>query len=77
MLGGMLGDDCCGIDATALYYDYVKVWMRRQDRGSLKHVSNDTFNCFKVLEVVTYPLIKRGCEKQQVMLEAQFNADSK
>ena len=59
----MLGEDCSSIESTLLYYDYVKVWTRTQDRGGLKHVSSDTFNCFKAIEVVTYSLIEKGYEK--------------
>ena len=45
----MLGEDCNSIEATSSYYDYVKVWTRTQDCGGLKHVSGDTFNCFKAI----------------------------
>ena len=40
MLWGMLGDDCCGIDATASYYDYVKSVDEKSRSGQLE-------TCFK------------------------------
>ena len=71
----MLGEDCSSIKSTSSYYDYVKVWTRTQDRGGLKHVSSDTFNCFKAIEVVTYSLIEKGYEKQYVITEAHSDAN--
>ncbi len=39
---------------TSTYNDEIKIWIKAQDHGGLQHVSNDTFNCFKAIEVVTY-----------------------
>ena len=38
------------------------MWTKAQDCGGLRHVSNDTFDCFKAIEVITYQLIERGYE---------------
>lgn len=72
-LWDMLGEDCNSVEATSSYNDYVKLWTKAQDRGGLRHVSNDTFNCFKAIEVVTYQLIERGYEKEYVTSEAYSN----
>ena len=53
--------------------DYVKVWMKTNDRGGLMHVSLDTFRCFKAIEMVTYDLIKKGCTKEEVMSQVTEN----
>lgn len=73
VLWDMLGEDCNSVEATSTYNDYVKVWTKAQDRGGLTHVSNDTFNCFKAIEVITYQLIERGYEKERVTSEAYSN----
>ena len=70
----MLGEDCNSIEAILSYNDYVKVWTRTQDCGGLKHVSSDTFNCFKAIEVFTCSLIERGYEKQCVITETHSDA---
>ena len=72
-LWDMLGEDCNSVEAISTYNDYVKIWIKAQDRGGLQHVSNDTFNCFKAVEVVTYQLIERGYKKEQVISEAYSN----
>ena len=58
-LWDMLGEDCSSVEAVSTYNDYIKVWTKAQDRGGLRHVSNDTFNCFKAIEFVTYQLIEK------------------
>lgn len=69
-LWDMIGEDCYSVEATSTYNDYVKIWIKAQDRGGLQHVSNDTFNCFKAIEVITYQLIERGYEKEYVTSQA-------
>ena len=71
-LWDMIGEDCHSVEATSTYNDYVKIWIKAQDRGGLQHVSNDTFNCFKAI-VVTYQLIENGYEKEYVMSQAYCN----
>ena len=72
-LWDMIGEDCHSVEATSTYNDYVKIWIKAQDRGGLQHVSNDTFNCFKAIEVVTYQLIENGYEKEYVTSQAYCN----
>lgn len=67
ILYNMLGEDPISIEAHSTYMDYVKVWTKANDRGGLTHVSLDTFHCFKVIEMVTYDLIKNGSTKEEVM----------
>ena len=50
---------------------YVKVWIDTTDHGGLKHVSEDTFRCFKALELVTYELLKKGATKTEVIDQAE------
>ena len=40
---------------------------KTNDRGGLKHVSLDTFNCFKAIELVTYRLISEGRAKDNII----------
>ena len=74
-LWDMIGEDCHSVEATSTYNDYVKIWIKAQDRGGLQHVSNDTFNCFKTIEVVTYQLIEKGYEKEYVTSQTYINSN--
>ena len=49
------------------YLDYVKTWTRTNDRGGLRHVSDDTYRCFLAIEMITYRLIAIGEQKEKVM----------
>lgn len=74
-LWDMAGEDCNSVEAISSYNDYVKLWIKAQDRGGLIHVSNDTFNCFKAIEVVTYQLLEKGYDKEYVLSETNSNPD--
>ena len=50
-----------------LMTSYVKTWTKTNDRGGLKHVSLDTFNCFKAIELVTYRLISEDHAKDDII----------
>ena len=50
--------------------DYVKAWVRTNDRGGLMHVSLDTFRCFKAIETVIYKFLKSGATKEEVTTQA-------
>ena len=63
----MLGTNHPNIEPFSSYLSYVKVWIDTTDRGGLKHVSEDTFRCFKALELVTYELLKKGATKTEVI----------
>ena len=62
----MLGDNHSNIEPFSSYLAYVK-WTETTDRGGLKHVSEDTFRCFKALELITYELLKKGATKTEVI----------
>ena len=49
---------------------YVKLWTETTDRGGLKHVSEDTYRCFKALELITYELLQKGATKTEVISQA-------
>ena len=55
------------------YAEYISVWIQCTDRGGLKHVSLDTFTCFKFIEIMTYAALKRGEPKEAVI--SQIIAD--
>ena len=63
----MLGENCSSVNALCSFNDYVKIWTKTNDRGGLKHVSLDTFNCFKAIELVTYRLISEGRAKDDII----------
>lgn len=63
----MLGDDHSNIEPFSSYLAYVKLWTETTDRGGLKHVSEDTYRCFKALELITYELLKKGVTKTEVI----------
>ena len=67
----MVGQDAVGDipQDNSSYLDYVKTWTRTNDRGSLWHVSDDTYRCFLAIEMVTYRLIAAGEQKEKVMCE--------
>ncbi|XP_065884922.1 uncharacterized protein [Dysidea avara] len=68
-LWDMLGEDCNSITAIASYCEYVKIWLKNNDRGGLKHVSIDTYNCFKAIELVSYKLLIKGHTKNETTLQ--------
>ena len=63
----MLGEDCSSINALCSFNEYVKSWTKNNDRGGLKHVSLDTFNCFKAIELISHRLISEGGYKDDVI----------
>ena len=63
----LLGDDHSNIEPYNSYLAYVKVWTETTDRGGLKHVSENTFRCFKALELITYTFLKKGATKMEIM----------
>ena len=65
----MLGEDCNSITALGSYFEYVKIWLKNIDRGGLKHVSIDTYNCFKAIELVSYKLLVNGHTKDDTTLQ--------
>ena len=67
----MIGQDIIGDmhQDTTSYIDYVKTWTRNNDRGGLRHVSNDTYRCFLAIETIIYKLIVAGEPKDKVMIE--------
>ena len=70
----MLGDDpSSNIECTSSYAEYISVWIQCTDHGGLKHVSLDTFTCFKFIEIMTYAALKRGEPKEAVI--SQIIAD--
>ena len=69
----MLGINHPNIEPFSSYLSYVKVWIDTTDHGGLKHVSEDTFRCFKALELVTYELLKKGATKTEVIDQAENN----
>jgi len=70
VLNNMLGEDQASIEAHSTYMDYVKAWVRTNDRGGLMHVSLDTFRCFKAIETVVYKFLKNGATKEEVTTQA-------
>jgi len=54
----MVGQDAVGDIPQDImissYLDYVKIWTHTNDRGGLRHVSNDTYRCFIAIEMITY-----------------------
>ena len=67
----MVGQDAVGDipQDTSSYLDYVKTWTCTNDRGDLRHVSDDTYRCFVAIEMITYRLIAAGEQKEKVMCE--------
>ena len=67
----MVGQDAVGDipQDTSSYLDYVKTWTCTNDRGGLRHVSDDTYRCFVAIEMITYRLIAAGEQKEKVMCE--------
>lgn len=63
----LLGDDHSNIEPYNSYLAYVKVWTETTNCGGLKHVSEDTFRCFKALELITYEFLKKGATKMERM----------
>ena len=75
VLWEMLGEDCTSVNTLCSFdaYDYVKTWISSNDRGGLKHVSLDTFNCFKAIELITYKLISEGHSKDEIVSQTFSN----
>ena len=65
----MLREDCNSITALGSYCEYVKIKLKNNDRGGLKHVSIDTYNCFKAIELVSYKLLVNGHTKNDATLQ--------
>ena len=63
----MLGENCSNVNAISSFNEYVQTWTKTNDRGGLKHVSLDTFNCFKAIELVTHRLISEGGLKDNIV----------
>ena len=64
----MIGQDIVGgmHQDTTSYIDYVKTWTRNNDRGGLRHISNDNF---LAIETIIYKLVVAGEPKDNVMIE--------
>ena len=62
----LLGDNHSNIESFSSYLA-VKLWTETTDRGGLKHVSEDTFRCFKALELITYGLLQKRATKAEVI----------
>jgi len=60
----LLGDIQSDTETHDSYLDYVKVWTTTTDRGGLKHVSDDTYQFFKALELISYDLLIKGTTKE-------------
>ena len=69
----MLGENCTSVNALCSFDDYVKTWTTSTDRGGLKHVSLDTFNCFKAIELITYKLISEGHSRDEILSQTFTN----
>ena len=54
---------------SSSYIDYVKIWTNNNDRGGLRHVSNDTYRCFVAIEEIVYKNIIEGEPKNKVMVD--------
>ena len=67
----MIGHDTIGDvpQNTDTYLDYVKTWTIANDRGALRHVSEDTYRFFVAMEMITYKLLEVGESKEKVMCE--------
>ena len=51
----------------------MEVWTGTTDRGGLKHVSDETFRCFKALELITYELLQKGATKMEVISQVAIS----
>lgn len=60
----LLGDTQSNTETHDTYLDYVKVWTTTTDRGGLKHVSDDTYQFFKALELIAYNLLLKERSKE-------------
>ena len=69
----ILGEDCTNVNTLSSFDDYVKTWISSNDRGGLKHVSLDTFNCFKAIELITYKLISEGHSEDEIVSQTFSN----
>ena len=67
----MVGLDIIGDmpEDSSSYIDYVKIWTNNNDRGGLRHVSNDTYRCFVAIEEIVYKNIIEGEPKDKVMVD--------
>ena len=70
VLSNMLGENQASIETHSTYMDYVKAWVKTNNRGGLMHVSLDTFCCFKAIEMVIYKFLKSGATKEEVITQA-------
>jgi len=65
----MVGDDISGaIQKNDSYLEYVKAWTKAIEHGGLRHASEDTYRFFLVLETRVYELIKRGEQKEKLVV---------
>ena len=69
----MLGEDCTSVNTLCSFDDYVKTWISSNNHGGLKHVSLDTFNCFKAIELITYKLVSEGHSKDEIVSQTFSN----
>ena len=67
----MVGLDIMGDvpEDTSSYIDYVKIWTDNNDRGGLRHVSNDMHRCFVAIEKIVYKDIIEGKPKDKVIVD--------
>ena len=55
-------------EATNSCNDYNKLWTKAQNCAGLQHMlNNNIFNCFKIIEVIAYQLIKSPLVKCGIM----------
>ena len=62
---------------TSTYLNYVKTWTCINDRGGLRHVSNDTYRLFMAIETRLYQLIKEGELKEKAIIEILMDPNVK
>ena len=43
--------------------EHVKIWIKAKIVEGYKHISNDTFNCFKAIEVLTYHSLRMAMKR--------------
>lgn len=66
----LIGEDVGeNVSDTSTYLEYIKIWTNNTDRGGLRHVTDDTYRCFLVIESIVYNILKRGGLKEEVFSE--------
>ena len=66
----LIGEDVGeNLSDTSTYLEYIKIWTNNTDRGGLRHVTDDTYRGFLVIESIVYNILKRGGLKEEVFSE--------